>query len=58
VIAKGSGSHFDPSVVNAFLDLEDMFERISHALEDAFPSSAEMTLHSISDLMGADDSVS
>lgn len=53
-IAKGSGSHFDPTVVNAFLDLEGMFERISQALEDAFPSSSEMTLHSLSDLMDGD----
>lgn len=55
VISRGSGSHFDPTIVAAFLDLQDMFDRISLKLEDVFPSTADMTLHSISDLITKND---
>ncbi len=55
VISSGRGSHFDPSVVDAFLDLQDMFDRISLKLEDVFPSSVDMTLHSIADLINEND---
>jgi len=55
VIISGRGTHFDPAVVDAFLDLQDMFERISYKLEDVFPSSADMMLHSISDLIAEND---
>lgn len=57
VISGGSGTHFDPTVVSAFLDLQDMFDRISLKLEDVFPSTADMTLHSISDLINKNDAV-
>jgi len=55
VISSGRGSHFDPNVVDAFLDLQDMFDRISLKLEDVFPSSVDMTLHSIADLINEND---
>jgi len=55
VISSGRGSHFDPNVVDAFLDLQDMFDRISLKLEDVFPSSVDMTLHSIADLIYEND---
>ena len=55
VISRGRGSHFDPTVVDAFLDLQDMFDRISIKLEDVFPSSVDMTLHSIADLIDEND---
>ncbi|WP_415898475.1 HD domain-containing phosphohydrolase [Neptuniibacter sp. QD48_11] len=55
VIVSGRGSHFDPAVVDAFLDLQDMFERISFKLEDVFPSSADLMLHSMSDLIAEND---
>jgi putative two-component system response regulator len=58
VISRGRGSHFDPTVVDAFLDLQDMFDRISIKLEDVFPSSVDMTLHSIADLIDENDVVS
>jgi putative two-component system response regulator len=50
-ILSGSGTHFDPRVVSAFVDLEDTFANISLRLEDYFPSSADLTLHSMSELI-------
>ncbi|WP_415888435.1 HD domain-containing phosphohydrolase [Neptuniibacter sp. SY11_33] len=55
VILSGRGKHFDPAVVDAFIDLQDMFERISFKLEDVFPSNADMMLHSMSDLVSEND---
>ncbi|WP_415887834.1 HD domain-containing phosphohydrolase [Neptuniibacter sp. QD37_6] len=55
VIVSGRGAHFDPAVVDAFLDLQDMFERISFKLEDVFPSSADLMLHSMGDLIAEND---
>lgn len=57
VIQGGSGTHFDPVVVDAFMDLQDMFDRISTKLEDVFPSSADLTLHSMADLISQNDLV-
>lgn len=51
VIAAGRGSHFDPDVVDAFLDLKDTFARVSRVLEDLFPSLTDLTLHSIDSLV-------
>ncbi|EAR61812.1 HD-GYP domain-containing protein [Neptuniibacter caesariensis] len=51
VILSGRGTHFDPDIVDAFIDLQDMFERISIRLEDVFPSTADLTLHSMADLI-------
>ena len=50
-IFDGSGTHFDPRVVTAFEDLEDTFANISLRLEDYFPSSADLTLHSMNELL-------
>lgn len=50
-ILSGSGTHFDPRVVSAFVDLEDTFANISLRLEDYFPSSADLTLHSMNELI-------
>lgn len=50
-IYQASGSHFDPRVVAAFADLEDTFANISIRLEDYFPSTADLTLHSMADLI-------
>lgn len=58
MILASSGSQFDPAVVDAYLDLQDMFERISYKLEDVFPSNADMTLHSMADLMSENDKAS
>ncbi|WP_286237793.1 HD-GYP domain-containing protein [Neptuniibacter halophilus] len=55
MIVAGRGSHFDPAVVDAFLDLQDMFARISIRLEDVFPSSADLTLHSMAELISEND---
>jgi putative two-component system response regulator len=47
IILAGSGSHFDPDVVAAFLELSDSFARISRALADEQEcSSARITAHS------------
>ncbi|SEG11417.1 HD-GYP domain-containing protein [Marinobacterium lutimaris] len=51
VISAGRGTHFDPDVVDAFIDLKDTFARISLVLEDLFPSLTDLSLHSIEDLV-------
>ncbi|WP_293268514.1 HD domain-containing phosphohydrolase [Neptunomonas sp.] len=51
IIQKGRGTFFDPNVVDAFLDLEDTFDKISYILEDYFPSKADASLHSFDELM-------
>ncbi|WP_051221820.1 HD-GYP domain-containing protein [Neptunomonas japonica] len=51
IIQKGRGSFFDPNVVDAFLDLEDTFDKISYILEDYFPSKSDFSLHSCDELM-------
>ena len=51
VILAGRGSHFDPAVVDAFVDLEATFEHVAGVLEDRFPSLTDLTLHSIEDLL-------
>ncbi|KEA62719.1 Response regulator [Marinobacterium lacunae] len=45
-IIDGRGLHFDPDVVDAFVDLKETFEYISGVLEDRFPSLNDLTLHS------------
>jgi putative two-component system response regulator len=51
IITDGRGSHFDPDVVDAFLDLADTFEHIAGVLGDRFPSLTDLTLHSLDDLL-------
>ena len=51
IIKEGRGSSFDPVVVDAFLDLEETFDKISYILEDHFPSKSDLSLHSFDDLM-------
>lgn len=55
VISAGRGSHFDPDVVDAFIDLKDTFARIACVLEDLFPSLTDLTLHAIDDLVPPED---
>ncbi|WP_432695622.1 HD-GYP domain-containing protein [Marinobacterium sp. YM272] len=50
-IFAGRGSHFDPDVVDAFIDLKDTFASIAEVLEDLFPSLTDLTLHSIDKLI-------
>ncbi len=50
-IIIGSGVHFDPVVVKAFVVLQETFKHISVKLEDHFPSEADLTLHSMADLI-------
>ncbi|MGB0204804.1 MAG: HD-GYP domain-containing protein [Neptuniibacter sp.] len=50
-IIHGSGSHFDPCVVEAFVALQETFKHISVKLEDHFPSEADLSLHSMADLI-------
>jgi putative two-component system response regulator len=54
-IIHGSGSHFDPCVVEAFVALQDTFKHISVKLEDHFPSEADLSLHSMADLISEID---
>jgi putative two-component system response regulator len=51
IIQQGRGSHFDPDVVDAFLDLQDTFEHIATVLEDRFPSLTDLTLHAADELI-------
>lgn len=51
IIKKGSGTFFDPIVVDAFIDLECTFDKISYILEDYFPSQSDLSLHSFDDLI-------
>lgn len=51
IIKKGKGTFFDPNVVDAFIDLEDTFERISYILEDYFPSQSDLSLHSFDECL-------
>lgn len=46
-IIEGRATLFDPEVVDAFIDLQDTFFRISQILEDYFPSRSDLTLHSL-----------
>lgn len=46
-IIEGRATLFDPDVVDAFIDLQDTFFRISQILEDYFPSHSDLTLHSL-----------
>lgn len=50
-IIHGSGTHFDPCVVEAFGALQETFKHISVKLEDHFPSEADLSLHSMADLI-------
>ncbi|MGH1432152.1 MAG: HD-GYP domain-containing protein [Neptuniibacter sp.] len=50
-IITGAGSHFDPLVVEAFVALQETFQHISGKLEDHFPSEADLSLHSMADLI-------
>lgn len=50
-IITGSGVHFDPQVVEAFIALQETFKHISVKLEDHFPSEADLSLHSMADLI-------
>ena len=50
-IIHGSGTHFDPGVVDAFIALQETFKHISVKLEDHFPSEADLSLHSMADLI-------
>jgi putative two-component system response regulator len=51
IIIDGRGTHFDPDVVDAFVDLADTFEHIAGVLEDRFPSLTDLTLHSMDELL-------
>jgi putative two-component system response regulator len=51
IIKQGRGNFFDPSVVDAFIDLESTFEKISYILEDYFPSQSDLSLHSFDELI-------
>jgi putative two-component system response regulator len=35
IIAEGSGQHFDPDVVSAFLEIQDSFVAIARAYADS-----------------------
>lgn len=50
IITEGRGSHFDPDVVDAFLELSDTFEHIAEVLEGLFPSLGDLALHAMDDL--------
>lgn len=51
VISAGRGSHFDPDVVDAFIDLKDTFSCIAGVLDELFPSLTDLNLHSIDEYM-------
>jgi len=51
MIINGSGKHFDPVVVEAFSQLQDQFAKVAIELEDTFPSQADLTLHSMAELI-------
>jgi len=57
-IVHGSGTHFDPRVVDAFIALQETFKHISVKLEDHFPSEADLSLHSMADLISELDAKS
>jgi putative two-component system response regulator len=57
-ILSGGGTHFDPGVVEAFAALQETFKNISVKLEDHFPSEADLSLHSLADLVGELDAKS
>ena len=50
-IIAGKGTHFDPVVVNAFMELASTFEKISALMEGHFPNLSDPTLQSIDNLI-------
>jgi putative two-component system response regulator len=49
IIANGSGTHFDPAIVSAFLDLSDDFARVCRELADT-PEDASAGAPAVSNL--------
>jgi putative two-component system response regulator len=50
IIVEGSGTHFDPDVVSAFLSVEDEILRIKHRLDEIPPEDVEACVPELSRL--------
>ncbi|MEH6625438.1 MAG: HD domain-containing phosphohydrolase [Motiliproteus sp.] len=48
LLIEGRGSHFDPAVIDAFIELEDTFKSISTLLESHYPSLSALNFGDIS----------
>lgn len=50
MIIQGRGSHFDPDIVDAFVESQAEFEEICGEMEDLYPATSDLAAYSLHDL--------